>query len=87
MYNCGVVEMTTRSLPYPLAGVNVLIRRHEERKEQRQTSLESRQTAHDGLSMYQVARALQARTAFLEARNCAGILVRIWLGIRAAISV
>lgn len=52
VYDCGVVEMTTRFLPRPLARVDVLIRRHEEGEEKRQTSLESRQTAHDGLSMH-----------------------------------
>jgi hypothetical protein len=41
MYDGGVVEMTIRSLPRPLARVDVLIRRHEEGKEQRQASLES----------------------------------------------
>ena len=31
--------------------VDVLIRRHEERKKQRETSLKNSQTAHGGLSM------------------------------------
>ena len=41
MYHCGVVEMTIRSLPRPLARVDVLVRRHEEGEEQRQASMKS----------------------------------------------
>src|ERR1700730_16125746 len=61
MYDCGIVEMAIRSLPRPLARVDVLIRRHEECKEKRETSLQSRQTAHDGVSMYQMTGVIQSR--------------------------
>jgi hypothetical protein len=41
MYDCGIIKMTTRSLPRPLARVDVLIRRHEEGEEKRQASMKS----------------------------------------------
>jgi len=39
VYDRGIVEMTARALPGPLAWMNVLIGRHEKRKEQHETSL------------------------------------------------
>jgi hypothetical protein len=65
----GIIEETFTSAAVALTFVDVLIGRQKEGGEQRETSFESKYTAHVGVSMYQMARAIQQHDHIQTASN------------------